>query len=36
MWKKIIPRNKSRIEKLEQKYSVSETNHEYRIEGTKI
>jgi hypothetical protein len=30
------PRNKSWQEKLEQKYSGSKTNHDYRIEGTKI
>jgi hypothetical protein len=29
------PRNKSWLEKLEQKYSVSGTNHDYRIKVTK-
>jgi hypothetical protein len=30
------PRNKSWLEKLEQKYSVSKTTHDYRTKGTKI
>jgi hypothetical protein len=33
--KKFSPRNKSWLEKLEQKYSISKTNHDYIIEGTK-
>jgi hypothetical protein len=32
---KFSPRNKSWLEKLEQKYSVSGTNRDYRTEGTK-